>query len=250
MKIYSGCGNTFMIAQYDEKYDSIEIARSICKDELDGFMLVKTNPLYMHLYNRDGSIASMCGNGIRCFIHYCYDHNLLKTNENIVKTPSGDIYTKIETINPFVVFVGMNKPTFTYTDNKEYFEKEIIIKNHKYNISLVNTGVWHGVIIPKDFNQALIDAKDIRNYELFKENLNVDLVKFSKEYVDGVYVKTYERGVGFTKACGTGSLATYIILKKLGLISSSSISIYTDGGKIIAGIEMCPFIKGPSECIS
>lgn len=249
MKIYSGCGNTFMITMYDKKYDFCEFAKNICQDNLDGFMLVKTDPFYMHLYNRDGSIASMCGNGIRCFIHYCYDLGLLTKKENIVETPSGKIYTRIESLEPFVVYVGMNEATYTYTDGKEYLEKEIIVNNHIYNISLVNTGVWHGIIIPKNFDEALTDAKAIRNHELFKENLNVDLVKFSKEFNDGVYVKTYERGVGFTKACGTGSLATYIILRKLNLISSSSIAIYTDGGKILAGIEEEPFIMGPSKCM-
>lgn len=248
MKIYSGCGNTFLIGEYKNDLTVDEVLKRLENIDVDGLMLVEKEPLTMHLYNKDGSIASMCGNGIRCFIHYCYDQNYLLSDENIVKTLSGNIYTKILDKTNFLVYVGMNEASFTYTDNKEYLEEEMCINSHLYKISLVNTGVWHGVIIPNSFNDALIDAKDIREYGRFKENLNVDLVSIDK-IKNIIYVKTYERGVGFTKACGTGVMATYIVLKKLGIINSSSIEIYTDGGKILTGIDKKPFIIGESKYI-
>ena len=69
MEIYSGCENTFIICMYQSQKDHAAYAQMVCKNKIDGFMMVKTTPLEMVLYNQDGSLASMCGNGIRCFMN-------------------------------------------------------------------------------------------------------------------------------------------------------------------------------------
>lgn len=245
MKIYSGCGNTFVIAKYDYLKDNPDYAKRICNNKTDGLILVKQFPLEMIMYNKDGSSASMCGNGIRCFIKFCYDEKIINSLENSVKTPSGYRYTKIVSIDPFMVYVGMNEATYSYIDNRTYLNEPITVNNHTYNISLVNTGVWHGVIITNDLDEALIDAPYIQNMEEFKDYLNVDIVIIKS---DSIYVKTYERGVGFTQACGTGAMATFHILKKLNLIDKDEITITVDGGIIKTGIdEDGSYILGESK---
>ena len=176
MEIYSGCENTFIICMYQSQKDHAAYAQMVCKNKIDGFMMVKTTPLEMVLYNQDGSLASMCGNGIRCFIEYCYRHHIIQEEENMVLTPSGRIDTKIVNLSPFMVYVRMNEPIFTYIDNRIYLDEPIVVNNHIYKISLVHTGVWHGIILPDDFKQALEDAPLIRNLPLFKEYLNLDII--------------------------------------------------------------------------
>ncbi len=246
MKVYSGAGNIFVITKYNEEFASPDFARSICKDIYDGFMMVKDSPLEMVLYNRDGTIASMCGNGIRCFINFCYDEKIISSNFNIVKTPSGNVETHIVNTTPFTVLVYMNDPKYIYLDNKIHSNEHIIVNDHHYDISIVNTGVWHGVIIPTDFNQALSDAKAMRDLPEYQEFMNLDFVSLKP----ALYVKTYERGVGFTKACGTGSMATYIILKDLDIIKEDNVIIKVDGGKIKTGKDKKGFyIESQSEFI-
>ena len=223
MEIYSGCENTFIICMYQSQKDHAAYAQMVCKNKIDGFMMVKTTPLEMVLYNQDGSLASMCGNGIRCFIEYCYRHHIIQEEENMVLTPSGRIDTKIVNLSPFMVYVRMNEPIFTYIDNRIYLDEPIVVNNHIYKISLVHTGVWHGIILPDDFKQALEDAPLIRNLPLFKEYLNLDIIMITND----IYVKTYERGVGFTKACGTGVMASFVILEKLKLLTCNQIAVRT-----------------------
>lgn len=55
----------------------------------DGMIVVKNNPLEMIFYNADGSRAPMCGNGIRCFAKYCFDHALVKQKKLDVLTQAG-----------------------------------------------------------------------------------------------------------------------------------------------------------------
>ena len=83
MKIYHGLGNTFVIEDYNQKYDKPEMAIKMCNNEYDGLILVKTKPLEMIIYNKDGSLAKMCGNGIRCFIEYCYDKKIINSKRYI-----------------------------------------------------------------------------------------------------------------------------------------------------------------------
>lgn len=54
MEIYSGCENTFIICMYQSQKDHAAYAQMVCKNKIDGFMMVKTTPLEMVLYNQDG----------------------------------------------------------------------------------------------------------------------------------------------------------------------------------------------------
>ena len=152
MKIYHGLGNTFVIEDYNQKYDKPEMAIKMCNNEYDGLILVKTKPLEMIIYNKDGSLAKMCGNGIRCFIEYCYDKKIITKLTNLVLTGSGFVNTVILSTNPFFVKVEMK------TDSKITI-KHITINQNKYIANVINTGVNHAVIICDDLNKALSDAK-------------------------------------------------------------------------------------------
>lgn len=70
IRMYDGCGNDFVLVDYSEKEDYGQLAQTLCSEEhfdTDGLIAVKQNPLEMIYYNKDGSRAPMCGNGIRCF---------------------------------------------------------------------------------------------------------------------------------------------------------------------------------------
>lgn len=242
MEIYSGCGNTFVITKYQQELDNKEVAKKICKDIYDGFILVRENPLEMIIYNQDGSIANMCGNGMRCFICYCYKHNIITNKENTVLIDHKLINTKIVSNDPFMVYVSMNKETYGFMNDNEFI-KEIEVNNHKYKVYCVNTGVDHGILIPTNYDECIDDIELIYNSKTFIRNINLDIVKIS----DVIINKTYERGIGFTKACGTGAIATFLVLSKLNIINQKEIEVHVDGGIIKAGLdENGPYILGPA----
>ena len=242
MEIYHGSHNTFIIAPYQNRWDDSHIAKQYCKGQYDGFILVKPYPLEMIIYNQDGSIATMCGNGIRCFIHYCYIHQLITELENDVITRSGVVHTQIISIEPFLVRVDMQVSYLEDFNQIVDFPKWIDINHHTYPVYLVHTGVWHGVVITSNWDSTVRDAPDLYQYPPFKNNVNIDIVK-QEEDTEKIYIKTYERGVGFTATCGTGMMATYAVLLHLGLIQPKEIQIQSDGGVMIVGKN---YIMGPS----
>ena len=241
VEVYHGSNNTFIIVPYQSIWDNSYIAKQYCANQYDGFILVKTHPLEMIIYNRDGSIATMCGNGIRCFIHYCYIHQLISELENDVITGSGLVHTEIVSINPFLVRVHMQVNYPMVLDKTIAFPKQVEVNHHIYPVYLVHTGVWHGVVIVTDWDSAVHDAPDLYQYPPFENDVNIDIVR--QEDTENIYIKTYERGVGFTATCGTGMMATYAVLLCLGSIQPKEIQIQSDGGVMTVGKN---YIVGPS----
>ena len=136
-----------------------------------------------------------------------------------------------------LMLIGNMVGTEFVIDNKEYTNVPYIINDTTYKISLVNSGVWHGIVIPEDFEKALKDMVILREYPEFQEWLNIDIVKITEQ---NVFVKTLERGVGYTKACGTGSCSSFITCYKLNKVNNNIIvkqelgdlNIYLEDGKI------------------
>ena len=95
---YQGTGNDFIIVKQSEidgvTYSSL--AKNVCDRRFgigaDGMIVVAPSTvadIRMIFYNADGSIATMCGNGIRCFAKYVYDHGLVGQTSFSVETLAG-----------------------------------------------------------------------------------------------------------------------------------------------------------------
>ena len=115
-----GLGNDFVVLDYEEYKKSNlpkeELAKRLCDRHFgigaDGLMIVNPEPKDAEtgwfFYNSDGSIAQMCGNGIRCFAKYVHEKGLIDKTEFSVDTLAGKIIPKLN--NDGTVTVNMNKP--------------------------------------------------------------------------------------------------------------------------------------------
>ena len=222
---YHGCGNDFVIVDFDEKADYPTLAQKLCNRKTgigaDGLIAVKQNPLEMVFYNMDGSRAPMCGNGIRCFARYCFEHGIVKDKIFDVVTLAGVMKIEIADEKNFLIKVNMGKPIFggesiDATDSENFFGREIEVCGEKIKIYSFFMGTVHTVVFVKDLSEATTEKGDaICNHKLFAHKTNVNFVKVVDE--KNFIVRTYERGVGWTCACGTGCCASYVAGKKLGI---------------------------------
>ena len=64
-------------------------------------MLPYSSPLEMIFYNQDGSLGTMCGNGLRCFLLYGLNNNYLTKKEYLVKVQKNKIPCEIISKDPF-----------------------------------------------------------------------------------------------------------------------------------------------------
>jgi diaminopimelate epimerase len=241
---YHGCGNNFVIVKEAdlinhlggacEIEDYSEFAKQVCNINTgvgaDGFIVVREEPeLEMVFFNCDGSRAPMCGNGIRCFAQYCYDQGIRQEDSYKVKTLAGDMVVDVASRSPFRVKINMGRPILApssvgiNSDESDYLDKTLeLSEGRSVKIDSLFMGTIHTVVMVDDIDSEEIPVigEEICNHPLFSEKTNVNFVKVVDE--ETLIVKTYERGVGMTLACGTGACASVVVANMKGLCQRST----------------------------
>ena len=239
---YHGLGNDFLITEDLSIVGNSELIKSVCNRYTgigsDGLIIVKKDPLEMIFYNQDGTRGEMCGNGIRCFSYYCYNHNLVDSNNFECHTLDGVKHLEIKSNSPFIVKVKMGE----MIDKIESINIEF--NGKQYLVYSLNFGVPHAVIYTtEEITEEL--GKYISNHPYFVNKTNVNFVNIIDE--NNIKIITYERGVGFTKACGTGSCSSVVVSKKLGLVKNE-VFVHQALGKLLITIEDNNiYMEGPSK---
>lgn len=217
---YHGCGNNFIIVKEPEVsgMDYSRLAQSVCSMAAgigaDGLIIVREEPaLEMVFYNMDGSRAPMCGNGIRCFAAYCYDNGIRTERVYPVQTLAGEMVVERLETQPFTVEISMGKPSFQSKDfgvldgSETFIRQQLETTEGTFTVSSCFMGTVHTVVWVDEFPSEAA-ASQLSNHPVFSEKTNVNFVK----QIDSatLEIKTYERGVGFTFACGTGACASQV----------------------------------------
>jgi len=156
-----------------------------------------------HFFNPDGSIAEMCGNGIRCFARYFY--NFIE-KKNVIKadTLKGILNLEIFPRRKFKVKVNLGK----ILEFKE-------MNARGFNGYYVNVGNPHFITLWSDVDYVNVKelGREIRNSNVFKNGANVHFVQRICD--DEFKIRSYERGVeDETLACGTGICASAYVMYK------------------------------------
>lgn len=266
-----GCGNDFILI--DDREAGVpdakkgEIARLLCRRKFsvgaDGvlFLCQPTTDAYdvrMRIFNPDGSEAEMCGNGIRCFAKYVYEKGMVRTRIIKVETLAGLIVPEVEVDETGVVTstrVFMGKPVFTSKDEWFYVNKEI----GELKLASLSLGNPHAIVFLDSFAEIDIDrvGRAIESHKAFPNRTNVDFVvrgeKKEKQGEKGneISVRTYERGVGETLSCGTGSTASVLALNALGYLQKGEpVTVHTLGGDLVIEVkEEGAYLIGPAEYV-
>ncbi len=258
-----GCGNDFVILDYDEykktNIDMPELAKKICDRNFgigaDGMIIPKTDvdnaDIGWYFYNSDGSIAQMCGNGMRCFARYVYDKKLVNKKQFSVETLAGII--KPELLDNGMVKVNMGTPILE--DEKIPFkgERKLHALDKEFEIMPVSMGNPHCVIITEEDPMTLAQnyGPVIEKHEFFPEKTNTEFVKVkSKTEID---MRVYERGCGITLACGTGACAS-VVACVLNNLTEQRVKVNLLGGAVLvewqgsaADTAKDIFLIGPAE---
>jgi len=192
----------------------------------------------MVMYNGDGSLSQMCGNGLRCVAKYIHDNYARGKNKLILKTGAGDLTADIHRDsrgNATEVTVDMGQPIFeglkipTTIDRPEVFNEPIETVGYKLKFSSVNMGNPHCIVFVDDVQNFPVEkvGPTIENHSIFPERVNVEFVQFisSSELIQ----RTWERGSGETWACGTGAAAVSVISRILGKTEKTVIIRLTGG---------------------
>ncbi len=213
---YHGAGNDFIMINNLKNDINIksDYIKTICDRHFgigaDGVILVeesKKADCFMNYYNSDGTLAEMCGNGIRCVAKFFLEQNKSDLKELNIDTRAG--VKKIICNSDDTYSVNMGIPVFEHSD----------FPSGKLNIEglhfeCVSIGNPHAVMIKDTLDNfdILSIGPEIENDYHFPNKINVEFVEKINE--DTFKVVVWERGCGATLACGTGACAVFSILNK------------------------------------
>jgi len=187
---------------------------------------VKSNEVLMNIFNQDGSKAKACGNASRCLSRLIFD----KYGISAIDIKIGEKIVPAQYHDPKNITVNMGIANFAANwmpKNEELWQLAEKYTLEPKELICVDIGNPHLVIFSKlgDKDKKLI-GKKLQKNPLFANNngasgINVNFAEiasfYSKENTANVInLKVWERGTGFTMACGSGASATFAASNKLG----------------------------------
>lgn len=231
---YQGAGNDFiMIDNRDGGFGLVnkEQIRLWCDRHFgigaDGLILLEKSEkadCFMNYYNSDGTVAEMCGNGVRCTAEFFLAETKSDKKELSIETRAG--VKKVKKNDDDTFSVNMGAPVFS---SKDFPSTDLTLENVKF--SFVSMGNPHAVGFVKGLSHIQIAeiGPKIENDKNFPNKINVELVE--KVSDTNFKVKVWERGSGATLACGSGACAVYAVIKK-GQKSVGEITLEFPGGNL------------------
>ncbi len=196
----------------------------------DGWLLVRRSQvcdIAMFLYNTDGSVAEMCGNGLRCFAKHVHDHKLVQKEVFTVETLAGVMEVTIaaedgvtKTVTANLGAASFDRPSIPMTGEGECDRITMHALDRDFTVSACLMGVPHAVVFGTDFTDedVLKYGPVLETDPVFPRKANINFANILDDHT--VEVRTWERGCGRTLACGTGSSATAVLCHRAGYTGS------------------------------
>lgn len=247
---WHGLGNDFVLLDgFDEKVVMTpSLARQLCDRKrgigADGVAIIlppedSHYDLEMRIYNADGTIAEMCGNVTRCVAAYATQKQPDKRQWRILTAAgvmSADVIAYTTKASEVTVMMGI--PELQRCDIGITEDKEQLAQNIRIDIdgkTLIFTGVSmgnpHVVTFVDDIDAVPLDdwGPRVESNPLFSEKTNVEFAQVLSS--NEIRMRVWERGVGITEACGTGSCATLVAAVTNKLVRDTA-TLILDGGRL------------------
>lgn len=222
-----GLGNDFVVVDgFSERVaDAERLTVEICDRRTgvgaDGLIVIMPSDkaeFRMDYINSDGSLAEMCGNGIRCLSKYVYEHGLTDKTEFVVETLGGLNRQVLSVDNGLVVAVSvdMGAPRFLRSEipmlgeDTRVVNEPLDVDGKQYKITALSTSNPHAVIFVDDVEKAPVTdlGPKVESHPVFPNRTNVEFVQVIDR--DNIRMRIWERGCGETLASGSGSSASAV----------------------------------------
>jgi len=267
-----GLGNDFILIDERQKQLSTnlsDLGRLLCHRHTgigaDGVIRVLPSTIAdfkMEIINPDGSVAEMCGNGIRCFARYLFDHDANPKTNYKIETGAGILSPVIEVEGGRVagVTVDMGLPVFDvekipmkgYTNHAG---QRLSLPDGEFRFTAVSMGNPHVVIFCDETNVKIEDIELqtigplVEYHPSFPSRTNVHFVNVLS--ASEIKVRHWERGAGATMACGTGACAC-VVAGVLDQQLERDVTVHVPGGDLQIRWDQATsrvFMQGPAETV-
>ncbi len=235
---YEGTGNDFLILDTTTPPSNADI-KQMCDRHFglgaDGILFASSSTIAdikMNYYNADGTMAKMCGNGMRCFVKYLNDQSIITKEAFVVETGAGLIEVTRDG-----ELVEMNLGTSIV---------QPLTHIEQYPLYPVTLATEHAVIF-EGIEQKEVIGPLVTNHPTFNDGVNTNFVTVKGPA--SIFVQTHERGAGWTLSCGTGAAASAACAVALGFVTSP-VQVDVPGGTLEVRVASDVFLKGPANKVA
>jgi diaminopimelate epimerase len=222
---YEGLGNDFVVVDLERvgAAPSAEQVVQICDRHLgvgaDGVLLaaIAKGGASMKVINADGSVPEMCGNGIRCVALHLRRTGQIGANEFDIDTESGPHTCRV--LDLAMVQVSMRPPTLEPREvpvvaDAPLVDHEFVIEGQSLHVTAVSMGNPHAVTFDNPGERWNEIAQALQRDAAFPHHANVGFARMvAPQQID---LAVFERGSGWTRACGTGACAAAVAAVETG----------------------------------
>lgn len=204
---------------------------------------------YMDYRNADGSIAQMCGNGVRVFAHYLRASGLESRDEFIVGSLAGPRHVVLHEWDATnaVVTVEMGK-------TNQHGTGEVIVGGRPFAGVAIDVGNPHLACVDPVMTRDELAALDVAapvsfDRRQFPEGVNIEVMTAPQD--GAVSMRVHERGVGETRSCGTGTVAAAVAALAFQGATTGTLRVLIPGGEVdVAITETSSYLRGPSVLVA
>lgn len=229
---WEGLGNDFILVREREVESAMaaDLVRRLCDRRRgvggDGVLLVGEDPLAMVVLNADGSRPEMCGNGLRCVAALLAGR---AAKQLVIRTDAGDRRARVTWTGPgdALVEVDMGSAEIAVESKHGLGGREIAF-------GAVSVGNPHAIT----FEPVDKAGQDELGPRIEKATPGGTNVEFAARTGDNAFdLVVWERGVGYTQACGTGACATAALACRRGLASfDAPVRVRLPGGELLVTV--------------
>jgi len=253
----SGSGNDFLFfdARIDPpgSFSTAEVIDQVCARATgvgaDGIVFIQndaTEAFRIRYFNRDGSLAELCGNASLCSARLATELGIGNRTGFRFATDAGVISARFVADEPEIDLQPVKglRP-----------DAGLPLGAGERRIGFADTGVPHLIVLVDDVEgvDVAVRGRELRFEPSLADGANVNFVSKSEGSV--WRMRTYERGVeGETLACGTGTVAAGVLLEAWGL-SGPQTMLRSQSGRILTatmrhvGSEILPSLKGEARVV-
>jgi diaminopimelate epimerase len=196
---------------------------------------------FMDYRNADGSIAEMCGNGVRVFARYLVETGLAEDGEFIVGTRAGDRPVVVHPDRSVTVHMGPATITGTSVT---------VVAGRPFSGVAVDVGNPHLVsVLDDDLADLDLEHQPDFDRDFFPAGVNLEFVNLLGD--GALRMRVHERGVGETRACGTGTVAAVAAALHLAGTDTGSSTVDIPGGRVVVTVARgASTLTGPAQIVA
>ncbi|MCV7152224.1 diaminopimelate epimerase [Mycolicibacterium pyrenivorans] len=210
---------------------------------------VTADDWFMDYRNADGSVAQMCGNGVRVFAHYLWAQGLERRQQFVVGSLAGPRPVELHTVDGTSADVSVEMGKVNRLG-----AGEAVVGGRRFAGLAVDVGNPHLACVDPGLTVDELAALDVAapvlfDHDQFPDGVNVEVA--TTPVAGAVRMRVHERGVGETRSCGTGTVAIAVAALATAGEETGTLEVHIPGGQVTVRVtEATSYLRGPSVLVA